>query len=408
LKAHYPAAFMASAMTNEMGDTKKLSVVLEEARQMGLEVLPPSINRSRAPFAVEDDKIRFGLGAIKGVGMGAIEAIVAAREKHGAFKTIFDLTRELDLRAVNKKALESLARAGALDDLEGHRAQLVEAIDVAVQFAQRTQADRAAGQSSLFGGEMLGSAIAPALPAVEPWPRSRILKEERELMGFYVTGHPLESYSAEARAFGTAELGRLEETDGLHLPAGANGHDGGQQNGQQNGYQRGPSHQLFGIITDVQRRTTKTGKPIAFATIEDFTGQGEVVCFSNVYDKVQNYLKVDDVVMVSGEVEIRGGSVKIIGRDVLPMWKVREQLVKSIVVRVNAESIGEEAIEKLRALCEENRGTCKLYFDVEAADMPLGPQRIRSRKFVVDPSPELMNGITRLFGKENVRLQGSE
>ena len=398
LKARYPAAFMAAAMTNEMGDTKKLAVVLEEARQMQIDVLPPSINHSEAQFTVEDERIRFGLGAIKGVGLNAIEAIVAAREKDGPFSSIFDLTRELDLRAVNKKTLESLARAGALDELEGHRAQFVEAIDLAVQYAQKVQADRAAGQSSLFGNGTAGTIMAPAMPSAESWPRARILKEERDLMGFYMSGHPLEAYAAEARAFATAELGRIEEED-LEVPPA-------DTNGKSNGFQRGPTHRICGIITDVQRRTTKTGKPIAFATIEDFTGQAEIVCFSNVYDKVQNYLVVDDVVMVNGDVEFRGGSVKIIGRDVLPMWKVREQLVKAIVLRVDAERVDEDVVSKLRLLCEDNRGQCKLYFDLDLPDIPAGIQRVRSRTFVVDPTPELMNGMARLFGRDNVMLQG--
>lgn len=398
LKARYPAAFMAAAMTNEMGDTKKLSVVLEEARQMQIDVLPPSINHSEAQFTVEDERIRFGLGAIKGVGLNAIEAIVAARQKDGPFSSIFDLTRELDLRAVNKKTLESLARAGALDEIEGHRAQFVEAIDLAVQYAQKVQADRAAGQSSLFGNGTAGTIMAPSMPSAEPWPRSRVLKEERDLMGLYMSGHPLEAYAAEARAFATAELGRIEEED-LEVPPP-------ETNGKSNGFQRGPTHRICGIITDVQRRTTKTGKPIAFATIEDFTGQAEIVCFSNVYDKVQNYLVVDDVVMVNGEVEFRGGSVKIIGRDVLPMWKVREQLVKAIVLRVDAERVDEDVVSKLRLLCEDNRGQCKLYFDLDLPDIPAGTQRVRSRTFVVDPTPELMNGMARLFGRDNVMLQG--
>ena len=396
LKAHYPAAFMAAAMTNEMGDTKKLSVVLEEARQMEIDVLPPSINRSEAHFTVEEDKIRFGLCAIKGVGVNAIEAIVVAREKDGPFTSIFDLTRELDLRAVNKKTLESLARAGALDELEGHRAQIVGAIDLAVQYAQKVQADRAAGQSSLFGNGTIGAVMSPPLPSEAPWPQSRILKEERDLMGFYMSGHPLEAYAAEARAFATVELGAIEESDLEQAAPETNG----------NGFQRGPSHRVCGIITDVQRRTTKTGKPIAFATIEDFTGQAEIVCFSNVYDKVQNYLRVDDVVLVNGEVELRGGSVKIIGRDILPMWKVREQLVKAIVLRVDAERISEEIVSKLRHLCEDNRGQCKLYFDLDLPEMPSGTQRVRSRTFVVDPTPDLMNGMSRLLGRDNVILQG--
>lgn len=216
-------------------------------------------------------------------------------------------------------------------------------------------------------------------------------------MGFYVSGHPLETYAAEARAFATAELGRLDEQEMNGAAAETNERSGSQR--------RGPQHSFFGIITDVQRRTTKTGKPIAFATIEDFTGQGEIVCFSNVYDKVQNYLKVDDVVMVSGEVELRGGSVKIIGRDVMPMWKVRDQLVKSIVVKVDTTRVPEDAILELRELCEDNRGQCKLYFDIQAPDLPSGPQRVRSRNVVVEPTPELMSGMARLFGRENVALE---
>src|SRR5690606_32588295 len=145
----------------------------------GLELLPPCVIRSQAHFTVEDGKIRFGLGAIKGVGLGAIEAIIQCREKHGPCDTIFGLVRHLDLRSVNKKALESLARAGAMDSLQGHRAQLAEAVDIAVQFGQKVQADRAAGQNSLFAGfQDAGAVMEPALPPVDPWPRARLLKEE--------------------------------------------------------------------------------------------------------------------------------------------------------------------------------------------------------------------------------------
>lgn len=395
LKANHPAAYMAAAMTSEMSSTEKLAVVLEEARHLGLELLPPSINQSQAHFTVEGGKIRFGLGAIKGVGLGAIEALLKVREKEGPFQTIFGFVKQLDLRVVNKKAVESLIRAGALDDLEGHRAQLLEVLDAAFQYGQRVQADRAAGQSSLFGapGEV-GMALEPNLPLTEPWPRARLLKEERELIGFYVSGHPLEAYAAEARAFATAAFGRADELD---LPAPEAGGDGFRASG--------PSHAFCGIITDVQRRTTKSGKPIAFATVEDFTGQGEVVCFSAVYEKVLPYLQVDEIVLVRGEVELRGGSVKVLARDILPMWKVREQLVKSIVLRLDMERVETQQLERLRDLCEANRGACRLYFDVAMPALP-GLQRVRSRTFVVEPTPDLLQGITRLFGRDSLSLEG--
>lgn len=399
LKANYTPEFMAAAMTNEMGDTKKLAVVLEEARHLHIDVLPPSVNKSQAYFTVEDGKIRFGLGAIKGVGLAAIEAIVKQRETKGPFRTYFSLMRDLDLRAVNKKAIESMARAGALDDLEGHRAQFLEALDHAMHYAQKEQANRAAGQNSLFGG-LTGSGFSPEpnLPIVDPWPRAKLLKEERELMGFYMSGHPLEAYAAEAKAFATAQIDTITEADLGDPDAPRYG---------RNGKDSRPSFTFCGIITEVQTRTTKTGKPIAFASFEDFTGQAEVICFASSFDRVQNYLKVDEVVLIKGNVELRGGSVKVLAQDITPMWKVRAQMVKSIVLRINMQQVQVEDINQLRALCEDSRGGhCKLYFDVLLPDMPGQTQRLRSRNVVVDPTPELMRGINRLFGTNNVSVEG--
>ena len=402
LKANFTPEFMAAAMTNEMNDTSKLAVVLEEARHLGIEMLPPSINYSQAHFTVENGKIRFGLGAIKGVGIGAIETMIRAREKQGPSTTLFALTKSLDLKTVNKKAVESLARAGALDDLEGHRAQLVAAIDLAFQYAQKVQADKAAGQNSLFGGLQNGATMMePNLPIIEPWPRAKLLKEERDLMGVYISGHPLEAYAAEARAFSTARLGDIDRLDQEMLA-----HQ--ERNGNTNGFgqSRGPTHRFCCIITEIQRRTTRTGKPIVFASVEDFSGQGEMVCFAAQYDRVQNYVKVDEVVLVKGEVEVRGGSVKIVASDVLPMWKVREQLIQSIVLRIHIDNTKLQQIEEFRTLCDTNRGKCKLFFDLVDDALPERTQRIRSRKFVVDPTPELMQGMARLFGKDNVLLEG--
>ncbi len=401
LKAHYPAEFMAAAMTNEMGTTDKLTVVLEEARHLGIEMLPPSINKSEAHFTVEAGQIRFGLGAIKGVGLGAIEAMMEARDKHGPFKTLFDMVKHFDLRTVGKKAIECMARAGALDDLEGHRAQFIEALDMVFQYAQKVQLDKAAGQNSLFGAASGTAALLePNLPIEEPWSRAQLLKEERDMMGFYVSGHPLDRFRPEYNAFTSAQLG---DTEKLEVPEE-------EVESQGDGYagrRQKPTHTFCGIITEVQRRTTKSGKPMAFAAIEDFSGQGEIVCFSAVLDRVQNYLKVDEIVMVRGETEVRGGSVKILARDVWPMWKVREQLVKAIVLQIQPDQVQPDVFDRLQELCDQYRGGhCKLYFDIYSADLPGGKQRVRSRTYVVDPTPELMQGVTRLFGRDNVVLEG--
>jgi len=408
LKANYAPEYMAAAMTNEMGDTKKLAVMLEEARRLNLDLLPPSVNRSQAHFTVDTGKIRIGMGAIKGAGMAAIESIVAARHPEKPYRSVFELVKDMDMRVVGKKTLECLAEAGALDDLEGHRAQLVEAIGPAMKFAQRVQADLAAGQNSLFG-ETTGSAFTmePNLPIVDVWPRSRQLKSERELIGFYVSGHPLEEFAAEARAFSTARLGDVEALE-LQIARAQSAGDGAPTFGGGGGdpyRQQGPVHRFCGIITDIQRRITKTGKPIVFASLEDFTGQGEVTCFSSEFDRFQQYLKVDEIVLVRGNTEVRGGSVKVKAQDIVPMWKVRDQYIHGIVLRVDATSTELQDIEALRDLCDANRGTCKLYFDIYAPELPGGKQRVHSRKYVVEPTPELMNGLSRLFGRDNVVLE---
>jgi len=399
LKAHYPAEFMAAAMTNDMGDTKKLTVVLDEAQRMGLEVLPASVNGSEARFNVEDGRIRMGMGAIKGVGLSAIEELVDTRTTEGPFETLFDIVTTVNLRTANKKALESLARVGAMDDLDGHRAQFVEALDDAVRYGQKVQADRAAGQNSLFGDASVpGTTMEPNLPVVEPWSTGRILKEERELTGMYVSGHPLDKYRPEIEAFASAPLGDAEALfDPKAIP------DDDQQNGRY-GRQK-PSHTVFGIVTEVQQRTTRSGKPIMFAQLEDYTGQAELVCFSSILDRVQQHLTVDNIVLVRGEVEQRGGGTKILVREVMPMWQVREKMVRNIILTIDRRRIGAEHMDRLHQLCERNRGNTRLFFDVVDPQLPAGVQRVRARSCVVDASPELLDGMAALFGRHAVTLE---
>ncbi len=398
LKAHYPPEFMAAAMTNDMGDTKKLSVVLDEAQRMGIDVLPASINASEARFTVDDGRVRMGMGAIKGVGLGAIEEIVETRREEGSFSTIFDVVTAIDLRTVGKKALENLARVGALDPLEGHRAQFVEALDDAVRYGQKVQVDKAAGQNSLFGDATTpGSTMEPNLPVVEPWSTGRILKEERELTGMYVSGHPLDRYRPEIEAFASAPLGDAEAL------FDAEPQDNGESNGR---YGRNkPTHTVFGIITEVQQRTTRNGKPIVFAQLEDYTGHAELVCFSSVLDRVQPHLKVDEIVLVRGEVEQRGGGTKILVREVMPMWKVREQMVKSIVLSIDRDRVQLRDMQDLETLCDRNRGNTRFFFDLIDPELPGGHQRIRSRNFVVDASPELLDGMATIFGRHAITLE---
>ncbi|WP_103027372.1 DNA polymerase III subunit alpha [Salinibacter altiplanensis] len=401
LKAHYPPEFMAAAMTNEMDNTDKLSKVLEEARSMGLEVLPPSINRSQSRFTVEQGpdgayRVRFGLAAIKNAGEKAIHALIEARAEHGPFDSIFDLTKNVDLGTVNKRTLEALTQAGALDDLEGHRAQLMEIMDKAVRYGQKVQHDRMAGQNSLFGNGDAGTeAMQPGLPDAETWAKSQRLKEEHEVLGFYVSGHPLDEYRAEADAFATAHFGEPDQLEQvIEQAAGGDGRN------------RGPVRTFCGIVTDVDRNTTKSGKPIAFATIEDFTGQGEMVIFSSILDRVQPYLEVDNVILAKGNVEVRGGTVKVLAKDITPMWKVREQMVSEVILTVDLDQVMPDDLQTFQRLCERTEGSCTLYFDVDAPELR-GQERLRSRAYVVEPTAEFMRGAQRIFGPDNIALKGN-
>jgi DNA polymerase-3 subunit alpha len=229
LKAHYPAEFMAALLSSEIGDTDKVVAYINEAREMGLEVLPPSVNESGWKFTViGDDQIRFGLGAVRNVGRGAIESIIAGRETE-QYSSLTDFCEGVDLRLCNKRVIESLVAAGAADQLGGHRAQLITGLDRALQEAQLRQTERASGQASLFGEAQAEDAATapPALPDVEPWTEAERLAKEKEVVGFFISGHPLERFRDEAQLFGTRTTARQatdqQEVGGGIRPAHAGG-----------------------------------------------------------------------------------------------------------------------------------------------------------------------------------------
>lgn len=381
LKTHYPPEYMAAVLTAEMVDSGKLAAALEATRAYGVEILPPDINTSVADFTVEDGKIRFGLGAIKGAGHAAIDSLVETRtEVGGQFNDLFHLVDRLDLRTVGKKTLEVLAAAGAMDNFEGHRAQLVAAMDAAWQYAQKAQNDRLAGQSSLFGGDAADTTdFTPALPHTPPWGRGETLRNERDLIGFYISGHPLDEFAAEIRAFSTARLG-----DPDAIP------DESDQT-------------VIGLVTAVSRRTSKSGRPMAFITLEDTSGQTEVVLFAQSLERNNHLLEVDEVVMVRGKAETKSGDVKMVGREIQPMWKVRES-VKGLLLRINADEASVEDVEALADLCDRNKGACKVYFELRGRQLAR-PVRLHARTAVVDLTPDFMKSLTRHLGADAMVLE---
>jgi DNA polymerase-3 subunit alpha len=298
LKAHYPTEFLAANMTSETSNSDKMVVLMNEARRLGIVVTPPDVNVSDEAFTVQGDTIHFGLAAVKNVGVTAVRAILEARRRVGRFSDLFQFCGAVDPVAVNRKAIESLIQAGAFDSTDGHRAQLMEALDAAMDDAQRTRLDRQTGQASLFAPSVEdgGAAGPPRLPPAEPWSQSEILSREKKMLGFYVTGHPLARYEAELSACkcrGTAGLGEMSE---------------------------GETARVGGILIAVRTLSDKHGKLMAFATLEDFEGTVECLVFSDLYQRRRACVQKDALVIVRGRVSEREGKrLSLVADEITPL-----------------------------------------------------------------------------------------
>jgi DNA polymerase-3 subunit alpha len=382
LKAHYPAEFMAAILTSETGNTDKIVLYINDCRKNGINVLPPDVNESHSTFVVTRDGIRFGLSAVKNVGENAVESIVREREKNGLFETLCDFCKRVDLRTVNRKTIESLIQAGAFDSMNRNRAQLFEGLDKALIYAQNYQTYAVKGQSSLFDlSPQKVSPFTPALPEVGEWPEAQKLEREKSMLGFYVSGHPLLKYEEEVNVFSTAKFGQPESL------------------------KQGSVVRACGIVTGAKKKIDKKGNMMAFVTLEDFTGRGECIVFSDPYKKFEQYLHPDSLIMVMGRGEAGGTSLRIIVQEVYPMEKVREKFTKSIIVSFRIDDVEENTILELRKLMEKHRGNCSCYFNVVGGDDEAG-KMFASRKFVVEPSQEFMSELHRILGPNCVRIAG--
>jgi DNA polymerase-3 subunit alpha len=382
LKAHYPAEFMAATLSSEIGNTDRIVKLIDDCRKMGIKVLPPDVNFSGLDFTVVEGNIRFGLSAIKNVGTGAVEAVIKARDEEGKFVNIFDFCRRLDLRIVNKKCLESLVQAGAFDGFAGHRAQQFENLERAAAFGVSVQSQDLNGQAGLFDSLDSSStrAIAyPTLTEAEAWSEADKLQREKNVLGFYVSGHPLLKFEQEINEFANVRLGDIS------------------------GFKNGSTARACGIVSSVKKKIDKRNNTMAFVAVEDFSGKGECVVFSDPYAKYQNLLVPDAMVMVIGKGEVNGDSLKIILNEAYPMEKVREKFTKSIILSINVRDVQENTIVQLRSLLEHNKGNCPCYISV--TDMT-STKVFQSRKYAVDPSDQFVQEVTRMFGAKSVKFTG--
>lgn len=381
LKAHYPAEYMAATLTSEIGDTDKIVLFIDECRNLGIDVLPPDVNEGGVKFSVTPSGIRFGLSAIKNVGVGAVEQIVQARDEKGRFKDIFDFAARVDLRAVNKKTMESLIQAGAFDSLHGNRAQLFESVEKAIAYGQIHQEAQGMGQSSLFDSPTAKVLPRVSLPVVQSWTESEKLSREKNVLGFYVSGHPLLKFAAELEGFATAKFGSCE---------------GIRQNSQV---------RIGGIVAAVKKKIDKRGNMMAFVTMEDFTGKGECIVFSDAFQKYGELLNPEGMVFVVGKADVSGDSMKILVNEVIPIDQIRDKLTKRINLQLDLDRVDENTVVELRQIIERNRGNCGCYFTVTGGSYSKNSLYF-TRRFVVAPSQEFMDSVTRLLGADAVRLEG--
>ncbi len=381
LKAHHPVEFMAALLSSETGNSDKIIRYRAECLEKKIEVLPPDVNESRQDFTVVEDKIRFGLAAVKNVGLAAIQSILSAREEKGNFTSLADFCLKVDLRKVNKRVLESLIKCGAYDSLGAPRARLLAGLEEAMEWAQGVEREQARSQIMMFGGSNSGGRkMEPRLPEIPEWPENQRLAFEKETLGFYLTGHPLSTHAGVLQRFTTVDTVRVQEAaDGQEVILG-------------------------GVVNSLKEINTKKGDRMAFVTLEDLAGMVEVIVFSDLYKSASLLLKGEDPVFVKGRVDAGEEGVKIIASEVLPFEQAVGKLTTSIHLRLRSDGLRREDLEAVRDILRDCRGNCPAYLHLvlpgqKEAVIDLGEE------WKLNSTDQLVSRMRDLFGYDAVSFQ---
>jgi DNA polymerase-3 subunit alpha len=344
LKTHFAVEFMASLLTSEMQSTDGVVKYIAECRNHGIPVVPPDINYSDKAFTVYGDKIRFGLVAVKNVGESAIESIIESREDEG-FSSVFDFCERVDLKKVNKRVIESLIKCGAFDSTAAKRSQMIAALEDALDYGQRVQKERLDPQIGLFDGTVNPQVInEPALPKIEEWSEKQRLAFEKEALGFYISGHPLNRYEDVIDKFTNANAVSVKEI------------------------KNGGTIRIGGLIRGTKIIKTKKGDLMAFVTIEDMHGAVEVTVFSRVYSTVSDLLVEDHPILVQGQVQRDEQAVKILAERVIPMEKAEETWTASIHFNLEISRTDRNALQKLHDIIKKHPGSCPAYLHLRSPE----------------------------------------
>ncbi|EGQ9633688.1 DNA polymerase III subunit alpha [Vibrio cholerae] len=384
LKTHYPAEFMAAVMTADMDNTEKVVGLVDECKNMGLTVLPPDINSGLYRFNVDDNgAIVYGIGAIKGVGEGPIEAILEARNKGGYFKDLFDFCARIDLKKVNKRVIEKLILAGALDRLGPHRAAMMASVDDAVRAASQHHQAEAFGQADMFG--VLTDApeeVEQKYTQVPEWPEKVRLEGERETLGLYLTGHPVDEYLKELTKYTSCRLNEAAPT------------------------RRDQSLTVAGLVIAARVMTTKRGTRIGLMTLDDRSGRMEVMLYSEALDRYAEWLEKDKILVVSGQVSFDdfNGGLKMSAREVMDLGSAREKFARGLSISILQSQIDQQFFERFSHILEPHRaGTVPVNVYYQRPDararLTLGTE------WRVTPSDTLLDELKQLLGHDQVELE---
>ena len=384
LKTYYPAEFMSANLTSEMSVSKRVVILIHECRKLGIDVNTPDINVSNVEFSPVNEKtISFGLNAVKNVGTKTVEKIVEARDKEGTFKDIFDVCSRVDLHSLNRKALESLIKAGAMDSLSGTRAQMFAAVDNALKYGHQIQDDAASNQVGLFDMSQAAKndvIIKPQIEETEEWSEQESLGLEKEVLGLCISGDQLLKYADDLEEFSNFDfsdkmpLGTMEKV------------------------------QIGGIISDLRRLNDRKNNQMAFFNLECLGGQAEIVVFSDTYERFKNLIYEDKIVFVQGKQSNQSDftDLKLIAEQIVPLENCRELIPRRVNIRLTPESAEKIDLEVLHNLAKEFRGSCSLIFHIVNGQLR---QRILAQNIKVSSNKYFLQKLREEYGEKNIWVE---
>ena len=381
LKANYPVEYMAALLSNELANTDKIQLFINECKRMGIDVQAPDVNESGVRFTVHDGKIRFGLAAIKNAGEVAVQNVIAVRNASGRFTSFEEFCTRVDLRIVNRRVLECLAKCGAFDSLGEPRAQVFAAIEYQMSRAATVQRDRERGQAALFDVEPVNARqkATGQHPAVE-WAQGEMLAFEKELLGFYVTGHPLSEYAEILKRYEMASSGKLAQL------------------------QDGQVTRIGGIISKLVPKTTKQGKPMAIMTLEDLDGAVEVLVFPESYARYAPSLKADAAIFLSGTINLREDKPKIVADQIIPLGDVPKKFTKAVHIRISAGTTEASTLSRVQEVLRKHKGEVPVMFCYMYPEGKLVFLEAHEH-FSVAPTQQFVRDVEGILGEESVWLK---